>query len=459
MLLDPVLSEAASGPASLATTGAYAYPLGDVLLVAMITGMASAPKLGFGPGWMVLSIGLSTYADTDLGYALLSQQGTYASGYVLDVGWAIGVMLVACWADGASRVEVRLAAPASQVLPVSVPMLAVAVGLGALLLGTRMTLSTPAVVLAAATVAAAAVPLTFRAAAVGIALRVRAALAAPFALPGIGLQTSASIGVALAPGHGRDLSVLLSKADIAMYKAKESRSGHHVYTVGDDGHGDARLRTLEELRLALSDDQLLLHYQPKVQFGSDEVAGVEALVRWQHPVRGLVYPDSFLPLVEDAGLMHELTRVVLTKALDQALVWQERGHPLTIAVNLSVSSLVDTDLPTRIAAMIANRGLPASVLMLEITESFFMTDRARALDILTRLRDAGIQISIDDFGTGYSSLAYLRDLPIDELKLDRSFVLPMAEDTRAAALVASTIDLAHKLDCGLSRRESRTRPR
>jgi EAL domain-containing protein (putative c-di-GMP-specific phosphodiesterase class I) len=172
---------------------------------------------------------------------------------------------------------------------------------------------------------------------------------------------------------------------------------------------------------------------------------VEALVRWDHPNRGLLHPDAFLDVAEDAGLMRALTQVVLEIALDQASAWHARGRRLTIAVNLSASSLVDADLPDEVAAMLAARNLPPGALQLEITEDFLMVDRDRARNILTRLRHSGIQISVDDFGTGYSSLSYLRDLPIDELKLDRSFVLPMSDDPRAAALVASTIELAHSL--------------
>jgi len=203
---------------------------------------------------------------------------------------------------------------------------------------------------------------------------------------------------------------------------------------------------VEELRTALTSQQLVVHYQPKVDLRTGHVHGVEALVRWAHPTRGLLYPDRFLDLVEEAGLMRAMTRVVLQSALDQAAVWLADGRPMTVAVNLSASSLVDVDRPGEVAARLADRRLPPSALQLEITEEFLLADRERAKDILTRLRDSGIQISVDDFGTGYSSLAYLRDLPIDELKLDRSFVLPMSDDPRAAALVASTIALAHSLD-------------
>ena len=288
--------------------------------------------------------------------------------------------------------------------------------------------------------------------AASVADNLRATLAQPFttlaepSAPGtLTLHSSVSIGIALFPDDGPDLSALLRKADIAMYKAKASGDGHHVYSGADDADGEARLRTVDELRTAITNDQLVLHYQPKIDLANGTVHSVEALVRWDHPTRGLLYPDAFLALVEVSGLMRAMTRLVLELALDQAAVWQGRGQHLTIAVNLSASSLVDADLPEEIFAMLAARGVPPAALQLEITEEFLMAHRDRARSILTRLRDGGIQISVDDFGTGYSSLSYLRDLPIDELKLDRSFVFPMVDDARAAALVASTIGLAHSL--------------
>ena len=276
-----------------------------------------------------------------------------------------------------------------------------------------------------------------------VAAALAARLAQPFPLEELGVHSTVSIGIALFPDHGADLSALLRKADIAMYRAKSS-GGVRVY--GGDDDGPARLRMAEEFRDALTRDELVVHYQPKLDLVSGAVHGVEALVRWDHPRHGLLYPAAFLERVEEAGLMRAMTRSVLAIALDQAARWSAGARPLTIAVNLSASSLVDTDLPDEVAAMLAARGLPPSALQLEITEEFLMADRDRARAILTRLRDHGIQIAVDDFGTGYSSLSYLRDLPIDELKLDRSFVFPMADDARAAALVASTIDLAHSLD-------------
>jgi diguanylate cyclase (GGDEF)-like protein len=264
----------------------------------------------------------------------------------------------------------------------------------------------------------------------------------PFDLGELAVHSSASIGIALFPEHGTDLATLLRKADVAMYLAKAT-GGFQVHGRDDDGSGGLRLS--EEFRTALDEDQLVLHFQPKLDLGTGEVRGVEALVRWQHPERGLLAPAEFLERVEEAGLMAPMTRTVLAKALDQAVRWHASGRELSVAVNLSASSLVDVDLPARVGAMLAERRLPPSALQLEITEEFLMVDRARARTILTALREAGITISVDDFGTGYSSLSYLRDLPIDELKLDRSFVFPMSEDPRATALVSSTIDLAHSL--------------
>ena len=274
---------------------------------------------------------------------------------------------------------------------------------------------------------------------------VQAALSAPIVLNGIALHTSVSIGIALAPEHGNEVSLLLRRADIAMYKAKNSSEGYRVYSARDDHLGQERLRMLQELGAALTEDQFFLHYQPKVRLPDGRIDGVEALVRWRHPTRGVLYPGSFLSLMQDSGMMHSLTQRVLVLALDQAAAWRDQGRRLTVAVNLSPSSLLDAELPGVIAAMLATRRLSAGALQVEITEEVLMSDRDQARTILSRLRGYGVQIAVDDFGTGYSSLSYLRDLPIDELKLDRSFIFPMAADSRAAALVASTVSLAHSL--------------
>jgi len=279
-----------------------------------------------------------------------------------------------------------------------------------------------------------------------VAMDVRDALGAPFVLEDVTVGINGSVGVAVAPLHGDDMSTLLRHADIAMYRAKADRTGHSVFSrTNEDLDGVERLRMVDELRGAIRDRALVLHYQPKVDAQTLAVVGVEALVRWEHPTRGLLLPGAFLPLVEDAGLMHEMTVAVLEQALDQARSWRENGRPLAVAVNLSPSSLVDVQFPQRIERLLAQRGLEPSLLMLEITEDVIMGDRDRAQQILGALRAIGVNVAVDDFGTGYSSLAYLRELPIDELKLDRCFVSSLGDDDRALAIVQSAIDLAHSL--------------
>lgn len=292
-------------------------------------------------------------------------------------------------------------------------------------------------------------PNTSEAAAIELAGDIRERICAPFLLDGVTVRAEASVGIALAPTSSGDISTLLRHADVAMYEAKGHHLGHAVFTGSSDAIGGVnRLRTLELLRAAIAEDLLVLHYQPKVNARTHEVCGVEALVRWQHPEEGLLYPDRFLPLVEDSGLMAELTTSVLEQALDQVAAWARDGRQLSVAVNLSASSLIDVELPQRVHGMLAARGLPPQALEIEITEDFLMADRQRARQVLATLRSLGIRVAVDDFGTGYSSLAYLRELPIDELKLDKSFVMTMGEDPRAAAIVRSTIGLAHSL--GLS---------
>ena len=278
-----------------------------------------------------------------------------------------------------------------------------------------------------------------------LADRLRAALAVPFTLEGISLQTSVSIGIALYPSHGRDLSALMRKADTAMYVAKSSGSGFHVYQSDDDRHSEVRLRTLQELRDALVGDQITLHYQPRIDLDTSEVTTAEARIRWNHPVRGLVQPADFIDLIEDAGLVRALSEILLVQALDQVVVWRNRGLDLGVAIRLPPAALIDAGLPEHLGAMIANRALPPFVLTLEIGEEFLLADQSRARAVLDRLRGQGVRMSIDDFGTGYSSLALLRDLAIDELRLDESFIVAMGHDERSSTLVNSAIALAHSL--------------
>ena len=279
-----------------------------------------------------------------------------------------------------------------------------------------------------------------------VALDIREALSMPFGLEDVCVRMTGSIGVAIAPDHGLEMSSLLRHADIAMYRAKSQRTGYSVFSrTGDDVDGRDRLHLIDDLRTAIVDRQLTMHYQPKVDASSFRVLSVEALVRWNHPTKGLLLPASFLPLVEDSGLMHEMTVAVLEQSLDQVQSWVANGTNLPVAVNLSPSSLVDIELPQRLERMLVERGLDSSLLILEITEDVIMSDRDRARHILDELRRIGIQVAVDDFGTGYSSLAYLRELPIDELKLDRSFIATMGADERSLAIVQSAIDLAHSL--------------
>ncbi len=282
-----------------------------------------------------------------------------------------------------------------------------------------------------------------------VAARIGAALAAPFVVDGVRVQAAISIGIAVAPWHGTSLSLLMRRADIAMYRAKNTRAGHAIYDPDQrDPDGEDRLQRVQDLRAAIEGDQIIVHYQPKVDLATSCVTGAEALVRWDHPTQGLLFPDAFLALAEDAGLMPALTAAVLDKALAQAAHWHRAGRQLTVAVNLPPATVVDADLPQRVAQSLARHQVPPSLLKLEITEDSLLGDRVRAREVLARLRRLGVRIAIDDYGSGYSSLAYLRELPVDELKLDRSFVYPMADDARAAAIVRSTVELAHSL--GLS---------
>ncbi len=280
-----------------------------------------------------------------------------------------------------------------------------------------------------------------------VAERLCRAMDEPFDLDGVTVRVGVSVGVALAPEHGRRATELMQRADVAMYAAKRARAGWRTYVAAEDPHSVQRLRTVEHLRTMLTGDgaELELHYQPKVRLHDGSLAGVEALVRWRHPVEGLLYPDAFLDLVEDSGLARRLTDHVVDQALRQCARWRADGIDLAVAVNLSATTVIDAELPTMVRSRLAEHGLPADCLEVEITEAFLMSDWIRARAVLHELRELGVLISVDDFGTGYSSLSYLRDLPIDQLKLDRSFISRMKGDAMATALVRSTVSLAHSL--------------
>ncbi|HEY0583324.1 MAG TPA: EAL domain-containing protein, partial [Chloroflexota bacterium] len=278
-----------------------------------------------------------------------------------------------------------------------------------------------------------------------IAERLLQVLDEPFALGGLQLEIDASIGMALSPEHGSDADSLLRHADVAMYVAKRGATGHALYTADQDQHSPMRLAMVSELRRAIDQDELSLYFQPKVSLRDGTVTCAEALVRWTHPRHGLLGPDQFVPIAEQTGLVRPLARWVLEAALRQCNRWRQEGLDLAVAVNLSMRNLHDPEVVDTIRQLLARWGIPPARLVIEITESSLMADATRALDVLGRLRVMGVGISIDDFGTGYSSLAYLKRLPVHELKIDKSFVANLAHDDNDAAIVRSTVGLAHDL--------------
>jgi diguanylate cyclase (GGDEF)-like protein/PAS domain S-box-containing protein len=278
------------------------------------------------------------------------------------------------------------------------------------------------------------------------AARIIEALEAPVSLDEHDVVIGASIGIALHPEHGEDADMLLRRADMAMYRAKQNRGGYAVYAPEQEQFGAGnRLALSAALRRAIADDQLSLHYQPKVDCVSGALAGVEALVRWEHPELGTLAPDQFIPLAERTGLIKPLSRWVLDRALRQCSEWQQQGLRVPIAVNLSAHDVQDAELPAMVAELLARWSVPSTWLKLEITESALVGDPWQALQILTELCASGVRIAIDDFGTGYSSLAYLKQLPIHEIKIDQSFVSDMISDRKDLAIVRSTIELGHNL--------------
>jgi diguanylate cyclase (GGDEF)-like protein/PAS domain S-box-containing protein len=271
------------------------------------------------------------------------------------------------------------------------------------------------------------------------------ALGASLVIEGHEVAVGASVGIALYPENGADADTLLRRADMAMYAAKQTRGGYVLYTPDQDQSSGERLSLVGALRRAIADGELILHYQPKVDCRSGAVAGVEALVRWQHPTQGLIPPDRFIPLAEQTGLIRPLTRWVLNAALCQTRSWHDEGLMLSVAVNLSAHDLQDAHMAKHVADLLAKWNLTADWLKLELTESALMADPTQALQVLTELCALGVRLAIDDFGTGYSSLGYLKRLPAHEIKIDRSFVADMAAEERDHAIVRSTIDLGHNL--------------
>lgn len=281
--------------------------------------------------------------------------------------------------------------------------------------------------------------------AVRVAEKLLVALEPGMQVDGNNLSIDASIGIAAFPEHGDSSDLLLRCADIAMYVAKRTRSRYAAYSSTEDRHTASRLTLVSDLRHALDNDGLELHYQPKIDIHSDRIVGVEALARWRHPVHGFIPPDQFIPLAEQTGLIRPLTHWVLARALAQAAELERQGIILTMAVNLSVRNLQDPDLPGFVQAQLLKWQYPPARLILEITESAVMADSPNATAVVTALHDLGVAISIDDFGTGYSSLGHLRKFPIDEIKIDRSFVMDILAHAESGIIVNAVIGLAHNL--------------
>jgi diguanylate cyclase (GGDEF)-like protein/PAS domain S-box-containing protein len=279
-----------------------------------------------------------------------------------------------------------------------------------------------------------------------VATKVLAALERPFVVMRLPIEVSGSVGISVFPGHGDDAETLLRRADLAVLAAKREPGSFVVYTPECDPYDPQRLNLLGELRRALEGDELLLHYQPKVDIKARALVGAEALLRWRHPRHGMVPPDEFIPLAEKSGLIKPLARWVLKEAVRQCRRWAHGGRALPVAVNLSARNLQDPSLVSQISELLAAEGVAAGQLRVELTESAVMSDPGRAVLSLRQLRLAGIEMALDDFGTGYSSLAYLQTLPVSELKIDKTFIIGMAGNgTGKATIVRSTSDLGHNL--------------
>ncbi len=268
----------------------------------------------------------------------------------------------------------------------------------------------------------------------------------PFNVDGQILVLDVSIGIAIYPDHGKNTGQILSKADVSMYASKRRKTGYTVYNSKLDSSGMNRLGLMGELKRSLDRGELSLHFQGKIGLPLENFCGAEALIRWNHPIRGLIPPGEFIPLAEQGGLIKELTYLVIRMAAAQMKQWKNEGLVIPLAINLSARDLQEDQLPDKVSLTLEKEGIGPEMLEMEITESAFIAAPGRALRVLKALADRGIRLSIDDFGTGYSSITYLRDLPVQTVKIDRSFVMGMEKNISDAKIVKSIIDLAHNLD-------------
>lgn len=279
-----------------------------------------------------------------------------------------------------------------------------------------------------------------------VSQKITEALQHPFMIEGHSLSIGISIGISIYPQHGNDCDSLLQHADVAMYSAKSTESHYAVYDVAQDHFTLNRLMLMADLRETLQKEECMtLHFQPKVMIKTNQIQGVESLIRWKHPEMGLIPPDHFIPLAEQGGIIRQLSKWVLKAAVKQLADWHKKGLDLPISVNLSIKDLQNLNLPLMIKELLNDYQIKPSCLMLEITETSMMLDPDHTFEVISNLHALGVQLSIDDFGTGYSSLAYLKQLPAEELKIDKSFVRNMLKDDNDEVIVRTTIDLAKNL--------------
>jgi diguanylate cyclase (GGDEF)-like protein len=279
-----------------------------------------------------------------------------------------------------------------------------------------------------------------------VASRLRAALSEPIRMEGMSFEIEASVGIALYPDDATGFELLMQHADVAMYLAKERRSGVERYVADSDRNSPARLALLGDLRRGMDRDELELHYQPKVVLATGRTAGMEALVRWQHPVRGLMTPDEFVPLVEQSYLMRDLTFQVVDRAMAQASEWRHEGMPVQVSLNVAARDLLDASLAETIGRGLERYGLPPEALLLEINERVLTSEPAYAAAAVEALATLGVALSLDDFGTGYSSLVRLKRLPVREVKIDASFISRLLDSADDEVIVQSIVDLVRALD-------------
>jgi len=271
------------------------------------------------------------------------------------------------------------------------------------------------------------------------------ALEHPLMIEGQIVDVGASIGIVSYPINGTDMNTLLRRADVAMYTAKRANLGFALYDERDDQHSAERLSLMSELRQAVERDELKLYYQPKVDLATRSVKYVEALVRWDHPTRGFISPDEFIPFAEQTGYIKVISRWVIDRAVRQCGLWRAMGLELDVSINVSARDLINSGLPETVDRILKKYDVSPRWIWIEITESAILDDPNHAIETLDRLHALGVRLSVDDFGTGYSSLSYLKRMPVDELKIDKSFVIGMADDGDDEIIVRSTIDLGHNM--------------